>query len=923
APVDSPPAGLVVKAFNEAETVLFGQSSSTTADAANPWSTNIVLGPLPPLGSTGHLVAYMLDPNTAAVIATSPAITVTYGTPVPPTPTSTATATTTPTATATTPLGTPGISVASPTAGATVDPIAGVLVSGNVTDAPDGATVLVRLRNASGETLDEKGYTLVPGQPNQGWSLTVAKSTGVATTGNGDLFAFLILSGSTIAQTNAIPLNFTGAPPQTAVTITSPANGATLSRTAPNAIAGTTANLPGGATVLVQAFVNGSGSPIGQQTATLNGNNWTANLSITTPVSAGSAGTLRAFAMSGNTVIASSNIVNVIYGTPSGAPFVQITVPAQNSVVAVGGSPIQLFGLAGNLPQNSIIVRALDTFGNILSQVTSSTDGAGNWSAQLLVNVPAGTPGTLYAFVMNPQNSAIVASSRVNVFYGGQCFVRTDWPVYVVQVGDTLLRIAQRVGSTVTELAYANCIPNANLVFVGQQLRVPRLPVTPQPAQATLRIITPVQNATLDTSQRVTVTGAGRQLAGNDVVVRALDANGNLLAQQTTRVGTAGGDGESQWQVSLSILAQDGTRGSIYAFAQTPGTGTVLADALIDVNFSGSVVVVPPPQNNQRLFIIQPASDASVTPSGQVQVTGQILGAFEGNLWVLALDNKGNTIAEAEAAVSPANAQEQADWLALLTIHVDPGTRGTIYAYVSAPFATEMVLADSVNVVFGEAGTGPYVTITDPMPYSILVTTNPLLISGRGGRLFEGNVQVQALDAEGNVLAESFTTINSPDAGTGGEGDWQLSLPVSVAPGTRGTIIAFSTSAQDGSVVASASIYVTYGDPTSVPNFVRINTPLANATVDPSNTVLIAGTADDSSVSTVTVQILDDADNVLVEQPRNLNPAVDGDFGVWQMLVELSSMAPGTHLRINALTISGGVTLASDSIEFVVGVPTE
>lgn len=911
-------ATLMVRAWNGTQSVLYAQDQ-TIDTSLIPWTASIDLSSTPPSpGTPGVLIAYMLDSG-GTVIATSPGINVTYGTAPAPTATPTATTPPLPTATATSPGPNPSITVLTPVSGSTVDPSTNIPVTGTVANVPTGATILVRLRNANGQTLGEQG--IVPAGAN--WNLTITQSVpGVPTMGNGDMFAFLILNGTVVAQTNAIPLNFVGAPPTTAITITSPANGAVLNRNSPNAIAGTVTSLPGGATVLVQAFVNGSSNPVGQQTGTLNGANWSASLSLSQSVSPGTAGTLRAFAMSGNTVLASSNVVNVVYGQQTGSPFVQITVPSQNAVVAVGGAGIQMFGLAGNLPQNSIVVRALDSFSNVLAQTTVGTDPAGNWSAFLTVNVAPGTPGTLYAFVTNPNTNNIVASSRINVFYGGQCFVRTDWPIHVVQTGDTLLRIAQRVGSTVQELAIANCLPNANLVFVGQQLRVPRLPVTPPPTQATLRIIAPSQNATIDTSERVTVTGAGRAIAGNDVIVRILDANGNQLAQQTTRVGAAGTNGESQWQVSLSVLAQNGTRGSIYAFAQVPGTSTVLADALIDISFSSEVIVVPtpPPGSEQRLFITQPSSDSSVTPSGEVQVTGVVMGEYEGTLLVIAYDGNGEQIAHAEATVSPAQ-NNQANWQATLNINIQPGTRGTIYAYVSAPFENERSLADAVNVLFGQDNGGPYVTITDPMPHSIIANTNPLLISGRGGRLFEGNVVVQALDETGNVLAESATIINSPDAGTGGEGDWQLSLPINVPIGTRGIITAFSTSAQDGSIVASASVPVTYGDPISQANFVRINTPLNNALVDPSQTVMIAGTADDSSATSVTIQIVDSQGNVLVEQPRNLNPSVDGEFGVWQMLVELSSMSPGTQLRFNALLDAGGAT-SSDSVVITVGVPS-
>jgi LysM repeat protein len=55
------------------------------------------------------------------------------------------------------------------------------------------------------------------------------------------------------------------------------------------------------------------------------------------------------------------------------------------------------------------------------------------------------------------------------------CTVRTDWPVYTVQSGDTLGVIAGRTGSTISALTTANCLANPDSIAVGQQLRVPQL----------------------------------------------------------------------------------------------------------------------------------------------------------------------------------------------------------------------------------------------------------------------------------------------------------------------------------------------------------------------------------------------------------------------------------------------------------------
>jgi LysM repeat protein len=83
-----------------------------------------------------------------------------------------------------------------------------------------------------------------------------------------------------------------------------------------------------------------------------------------------------------------------------------------------------------------------------------------------------------------------------------------------------------------------------------------------------------------------------------------------------------------------------------------------------------------------------------------------------------------------------------------------------------------------------------FVTITSPVPGAVLPPT--FEVRGMGGGLFEGNVVVTAFDNEGNKLAEKATTVQAPDAGTGGQGPWAVSLTVNVRAGTPGRIVASS-----------------------------------------------------------------------------------------------------------------------------------
>ena len=88
-----------------------------------------------------------------------------------------------------------------------------------------------------------------------------------------------------------------------------------------------------------------------------------------------------------------------------------------------------------------------------------------------------------------------------------------------------------------------------------------------------------------------------------------------------------------------------------------------------------------------------------------------------------------------------------------------------------------------VEVTFGEP-VQAYVLIDQPAAGAVLDIANPVTVSGTGGALFEGNVVVQARDAAGKVLAEQPTIIQSPDAGTGGEGPWEVQLSIQAQPGS-------------------------------------------------------------------------------------------------------------------------------------------
>lgn len=90
----------------------------------------------------------------------------------------------------------------------------------------------------------------------------------------------------------------------------------------------------------------------------------------------------------------------------------------------------------------------------------------------ILPTEPAGSDGTgRESQATEPRETA----SNVD----GTCGSPADWPVYVVQPGNTLFSIARAVGSTVSELRDANCISNVDNITTGDELYLPRLPDGP------------------------------------------------------------------------------------------------------------------------------------------------------------------------------------------------------------------------------------------------------------------------------------------------------------------------------------------------------------------------------------------------------------------------------------------------------------
>lgn len=221
-----------------------------------------------------------------------------------------------------------------------------------------------------------------------------------------------------------------------------------------------------------------------------------------------------------------------------------------------------------------------------------------------------------------------------------------------------------------------------------------------------------------------------------------------------------------------------------------------------------------------------------------------------------------------------------------------------------------------MNVSYGApAANTPFITITSPIPYS-----NPALgqitVTGRGGALFEGTVVVQALDDNGRVLAQQPTIIDAPDAGTGGEGNWEVTLNVSEI--RRGQIFAFSTNAADGSIMTSATMDVVFGSPTTLATYTLLTFPLPNTIITNEQPyVAVAGLADGVFGDNVSVVLLDENGSILRSQAVQVDPATN----LWSLTTDANSeIVRERELRIQVIATSpnNGAIIAADAIPIVV-----
>jgi uncharacterized lipoprotein YbaY len=130
-------------------------------------------------------------------------------------------------------------------------------------------------------------------------------------------------------------------------------------------------------------------------------------------------------------------------------------------------------------------------------------------------------------------------------------------------------------------LAYAMLTTSGTLTVPGSS----------QPP-VSITITEPVQGDNLDLTWTVKISGQVGGLFEGSLVVQALDAAGNILAQAPATVNTTVADTgvSGSWSVDLSINAQTGSQGQIVAFSPSQGDDSWIAEDRIDIGFGENLL---------------------------------------------------------------------------------------------------------------------------------------------------------------------------------------------------------------------------------------------------------------------------------------------------------------------------------------------
>ncbi|MGQ1864142.1 Ig-like domain-containing protein [Pseudomonas aeruginosa] len=715
------------------------------------------------------------------------------------------------------------------------------------TPLPDGTVVNVVARDAAGNssppasvTVDAVAPATPTVDPSNGTTLSGTAEPGATVTltdGNGNPIGQVTADGSgnwTFTPSTPLPngtvVNATATDPSgnasspasvtvdavaPATPVVNPSNGTTLSGTAEP-----------GATV---TLTDGNGNPIGQVTADGSGN-W--SFTPTTPLPNGTVVNATATDASGNTSAGSSVTVDSV------APATPVINPSNGTTLSGTAEP-------------GSSVTLTDGNGNPIGQVTA--DGSGNWSFTPSTPLADGT--VVNATATDPAGNT---SGQGSTTVDG---VAPTTPTVNLSNGSSLSGTAEPGSTVILTDGNGNPIAEVTADGSGNWTYTPSTPIANGTvvnvvAQDAAGNSSPGASVTVDSqapAAPVVNPSNGTTLSGTaepGATVTLTDGNGNPIGQVTA-------DGSGNWSFTPGTPLANGT--VVNATASDP-TGNTSAPASTTVDSVAPAAPVVNPSNGVVISgTAEPGAtvtltDGSGNPIGQVTADGSGNWSFtpstplaDGTVVnATATDPAGNTGGQGSTtvdAIAPATPTVNLSNGSSLSGTAEPGStviltdgNGNPIAEVTADGSgnwtyipsTPIANGTVVNVVAqdaaGNSSPGASVTVDSQAPAApVLNPSNGTTLSGTA----EPGATVTLTDGNGNPIGQVTAD---------GSGNW------SFTPGTplaNGTVVNATASDPTGNTSAPASTTVDSVAP-------------AAPVVNPSNGVVISGTAEPGATVTLT-----------------------------------------------------------------------
>lgn len=213
----------------------------------------------------------------------------------------------------------------------------------------------------------------------------------------------------------------------------------------------------------------------------------------------------------------------------------------------------------------------------------------------------------------------------------------------------------------------------------------------------------------------------------------------------------------------------------------------------------GLLTIEHPTEQPDIFITIDSPANYSAVDATSFTVAGQGAGLFEGNV-VVEVTADGDVLFVEPTVLQADEIGAVGDWSLDVELgELDAATLITVTASSPSPADGSLIAIDQIQLSANSEIGLPFVEITRPIG-SAGVSASPLLIEGIAGGAFENNIVIEVRDtATGDLLTETFATVNTDTIA--GSGPFSTEVDLEVDPGTGISVSAYQSAITDADEV--------------------------------------------------------------------------------------------------------------------------